>query len=192
MQTMPSSMRHAAGALAVLVTVTAGLSAQGAPAAPARLSGPVIEPWGGTFEVPPGSLMPPTNADIKVKFDVGSPNDDPAKVNAKIDQVARFLNMNARAGVPRERLKVALVMHTTAAKDALGNAGYRSRYGVDNPNLPLLEALGRAGARIYVCGQSAASRGLKFDEIAPPAKVALSAMNAHAILASEGYSTNPF
>jgi intracellular sulfur oxidation DsrE/DsrF family protein len=180
--------------LPLLLICATGLGAQSpaAPGTPARLSGPIIEPWGGTFEVPKGSFLPPPDADLKVKFDVGSPNDDPAKVNAKLDTVARFLNMHARAGLPGDRVKVAVVLHTTGAKDALGNAGYRARYGVDNPNLPLLEALDRAGVRIFVCGQSAASRGLKWDEIAPVAHVALSAMTAHAMLAREGYSTNPF
>jgi intracellular sulfur oxidation DsrE/DsrF family protein len=58
--------------------------------------------------------------------------------------------------------------------------------------LPLIDALNRAGVRIYLCGQSAAGRGVKWDEITPMVKVALSAMTMHAELAREGYSTNPF
>jgi len=193
---MTTAIRVKLLAAGIMLAAASGLAAQGqaGPVTPnsPRQDGPVIAPWGGTFDVPAGSFMPPADAEIRVKFDIGSPNDDPAKLNMKIDTVARFLNMHARAGLPASHVKAAIVMHTTAAKDALGNAGYKARYGVDNPNLPLLEALARAGVRIYVCGQSASSRGLKWDEIAPVAKVALSAMTAHALLAAEGYTTNPF
>jgi len=66
--------------------------------------------------------------------------------------------MHAQAGVPVENLHVACVFHGTAAKDVLTNEVYRERYGVDNPNEPLLEALAEAGAQMYLCGQSAFAR----------------------------------
>jgi intracellular sulfur oxidation DsrE/DsrF family protein len=157
-----------------------------------RIPGPVIDAYGGTFDVPSRFLMPPPDIDYKIKFDVGSPSDDPKAVNMKIDSVARFLNMHARAGVPRERMKLALVMHTTSVKDVITNDAYRRRFGADNPNLGLLESLGRAGVRLYVCGQSLAGRQYAWEEVSPAVTVALSAMTAHALLAREGYSTNPF
>lgn len=180
--------------LVAVVACSGQLAAQGAAQAPApaRQAGPVIQPYGATFEVPKSAVMPPADAEYKVKFDAATSSEDPKAVNPAIDSLARFLNMQVRAGVPREQMKLALVLHGSAARDALGDAGYRARYGVDNPNLPLMKALADAGVRIYLCGQSAAGRGLKWDEVAPVAKVALSAMTAHAILAREGYSTNPF
>lgn len=180
--------------LATAVTLGAQQRLPATPSAssPERVSGPVISPWGATYVVPADSLMPPADASFKVKFDVATSPADAAAVNPAIETLARFLNMHVRAGVPRERISLALVLHGTAARDALGHAGYRARHGVDNPNLPLLEALGAAGVRIYLCGQSAAGRGLGWEEIAPAAKVALSALTAHALLAQEGFSTNPF
>ena len=64
--------------------------------------------------------------------------------------------------------------------------------GIDNPNLPLLEALKRAGVRVYLCGQSAGSRGITAAEMAPSVQMALSAMTAHLVLNAEGYVLNPF
>lgn len=185
--------------LLLFVTLVLGVSAgEWTPAVsaqrptPARQSGPVIDKYGATFAVPEGSVMPPRDGEYKVKFDVASSASDPTTVNPGIESLARFLNMQVRAGVPLEQMKLALVVHGSAGRDLLGHAGYRQRHGVDNPNLPLLEALDRAGVRIILCGQTAAGRGLGWDEIAPVAKVALSAMTAHALLAREGYSTNPF
>lgn len=174
--------------MAVMAWTTAPAAAQ----APARLTGPVIESFGATFDVPPGSFMPSRDAEFKVKFDVSAGASDPKGVVMGLDTVARFINMHVRAGVPPANIKAAVVLHGTAAAASLTDAGYRSRHGISNPNLPLLEALSKAGVRIYLCGQSAAGRGIKWDEIAPVAKVALSAMTVHAELAREGYTTNPF
>ncbi len=182
--------------LALVVSLTAshvwarGDSQQ--PARPTPTPGPAIQAFGATYDVPVAKLTPSPGAEYKVKFDVAAAPADPKAVNPAIETVARFVNMHVRAGVPLANVKAALILHGSAAKDALGHAGYRARHGVDNPNLPLLEALARAGVRVYLCGQSAAGRGLGWDEIAPVASVALSAMTAHAELAREGYSTNPF
>ncbi|MEW6321734.1 MAG: DsrE family protein [Acidobacteriota bacterium] len=178
----------AAVVTAAVVLYAAPLQAQG----PQRQRGPVIDGYGGTFDVPAGSLMPRLDLDYRVAFDVGTAADDPKAVNPKIDAVARFLNMHARAGVPRERLQAALVIHSPGAKDAIDHSAYRERFGVDNPNLPLLEALAAAGVRIYVCGQSLASRGFGFAHVGAPVTVALSAMTAHHLLRAEGYAVNPF
>ena len=190
----PTHGRHVT---VVLLTLTAMAAALSTPvlaqqAAPTRQTGPVIDKFGATFAVPEGSVMPPRDGDYRVKFDVATSASDPSAVNPGIESVARFLNMQVRAGVPATQMKLALIVHGSAGRDLLGHAGYKKRHGVDNPNLPLLDALDRAGVRIYLCGQTAAGRGLGWDEIAPVAKVALSAMTAHAMLAREGYSTNPF
>lgn len=193
--TPPAFTRTRFAVLAILAVAVSGVAAQGgAPqSSPASAKpGPVIEPFGASYDVPFATLKPSPDVEYKVKFDVASGHADAKAVNVSLDTAARFVNMHVRAGVPLDHVKGAVILHGSAAKDALGHAGYRARYGVDNPNLPLIEALARAGVRIYLCGQSAVGRGLKWDEIAPEVKVALSAITAHAILAREGYSTNPF
>jgi len=184
--------------LAFLLVLTAAnapgaLEAQ-APAAapaPARQAGPVIEKFGAVFDVPNPGLLPPKDQDLKLRFDVNQ-GPEPGELNAGFDTVARFLNMHARAGVPRERLKVALVIHGTAGKDTLTNEAYRKRYSKDNPNIALLDALKAAGVRVYLCGQTSVSRNLPRAEVTPAATIALSAMTAHLVLQNEGYALNPF
>ncbi len=180
--------------LAAVVLLAHGVSARQSapPSSPAKVSGPAIEKYGATFEVPGAVLVPSPEVEYKVKFDVASAAGDASAVNPALDTVARFVNMHVRAGVPHDRVKAAVILHGGAARDALGDAGYRARHGAANPNLPLLEALDRAGVRVYVCGQSVASQGFTWDELAPVAKLALSAMTAHAVLEREGYTTNPF
>jgi len=154
-------------------------------------TGPVIEGYGPVFAVPDADFAP-TDMQYRLVFDVAQGADDHADVNRRIATLARFLNMHAQAGVPRENMHLALVLHGSAAKDVLQNDAYKSRYGVDNPNLPLIEALAEAGVEILLCGQSAYSRGLPKDELAEPVQLALSAMTALAALQSKGYGLIAF
>lgn len=172
-------------AAATLLTVPAAAQAP-------RRAGPIIADYGTVFAVPEPDLATPLTTPLKVDFDVSTSAGKPDQVNGGIETAARFLNMHAQAGVPAANLFVGIVLHGGAAKDALSNEAYRKRFGVDNPNLPLIEALVRAGARIYLCGQSAASRDITKADMAAPVKLALSAMTAHMVLQLDGYHVNPF
>ena len=72
------------------------------------------------------------------------------------------------------------------------NAAYQERYGMNNPNLRLLEALKQAGAEIYICGQSIHSRKIDRTELAVPVQVALSAMTVLITKQNEGYQLIAF
>ncbi|MEQ8514938.1 MAG: DsrE family protein, partial [Chromatocurvus sp.] len=109
-----------------------------------------------------------------------------------MDSVARFLNMQVRAGTPLESLDMALIVHGGAAKDLLTDAAYRERFEVDNPNTGLLGGLAKAGVTIYLCGQTASYRGFAPGDLNPAVTMALSAMSAHVQLQSDGYTLIPF
>lgn len=169
--------------------VPAALAAQ-TPALPAK--GPIVPDFGAVYVVPDPGLATPMLQELKLRFDVSETPADAKTLSARLETAARFLNMHGKAGISPDRLKVAIVVHSAASKDVLNNAAYKKRYGVDNPNVPLLEALKRAGVRIYLCGQSAASRGIAAEDMAPQVQLALSAMTAHLVLNAEGYVLNPF
>lgn len=150
-------------------------------------TGPVIEAFGPVFPVPGMDFAPPADYAYKAVFDVGTAPESVAEVNRSIVTLARFLNMHAQQGVPVEKMQLALVLHGTAGKDALSNEAYRARYQMDNPNLPLLRELADAGVKIYLCGQTAMSRGLPARDLAEPVQLALSAMTALVYLQDQGY-----
>lgn len=174
------------------IATPAPIGAQ-APAAstPQRKFGPIVPSFGGVFEVPDATLLPPKDQDLKLRFDVNV-GPEPGELNMNFDTVARYLNQHALAGVPRERLKAALIIHGTAGKDTLANEEYRKRFGKDNPNLKLLDELKAAGVQIYLCGQTSAARNLPRNVVAPSVAFAWSAMVAHMALDREGYVLNPF
>ncbi|HSG46898.1 MAG TPA: Type 1 glutamine amidotransferase-like domain-containing protein [Longimicrobiales bacterium] len=149
--------------------------------------GPVIEPYGAVFDVVGLEVEPETHREFRILFDVADSPLPPGEVNPNLNTLARFLNMNARAGVPLERMHLALILHGSAAKDALAEEAFRERYDADNPNADLLRKLAAAGVEIYMCGQSAMSRDLPGDELVDGVQMALSAMNARSMLQARGY-----
>lgn len=150
-------------------------------------TGPVIRDFGPVYQVDAPDFPTPTGETIRAVFDVAEGAPEAADLNRRIESLARFLNMHARAGVDPASMELALVVHGSAGKDLLGHEGYRRRYGVDNPNLALLNALMDAGVDVILCGQTQAARGLERSELAPGVKVALSAMTALVTLQSRGY-----
>ena len=155
-------------------------------------SGPVIDGYGAVYAVPDVDYDTPVDHVYRVVFDVSGSAESPDQINASINTLARFLNMHAQAGVPPENLQLALVLHGGAGKDALHHDAYRKRFGMENPNLPLLEALQEAGVRVYLCGQTASHRGYPKKDLAAPVQLALSAMTALVTLQAEGYELVAF
>lgn len=152
-----------------------------------RILGPVIKDFGPVFNVENPDFKTDTALIYKVVFDVHNSPEDPTKVNPMLNTLARFLNMHAGAGVPVEQLHIAGVVHNKATHDVLDNTGYKAKYGVDNPNLPLLVALEDAGVKVYICGQSISARGVNRAEIHESVDVGLSAMTIILSLQNDDY-----
>jgi intracellular sulfur oxidation DsrE/DsrF family protein len=150
-------------------------------------TGPVIANFGPVYDVPRPDFVAPKGLEYRVVFDVAPSPDAADQLNPRIESLARFLNMEVRAGAKAEQIKLALVVHGAAGKDMLSSAAYKARFGVDNPNAPLLAALEANGVRIILCGQTAAHRGFERQELAPGVEVALSAMTALVALQADGY-----
>jgi intracellular sulfur oxidation DsrE/DsrF family protein len=172
---------------AALLALPPGLCAQRAPT-----PGPVIDGFGPVYDIPDPDFTAPTDEVLRVVFDVAQAAPEPDQVNRRFETLARYLNMHARAGVPRENMKLALVVHGGASWEVVENEAYRAQFGVDNPNLALLEALDGFGVELLICGQSQSSRGIRKEELAPPIMQALSAMTALVELQGRGYQLIAF
>ena len=155
-------------------------------------TGPVIEQFGPVYDIGRPDFPTPTNLVYRAVFDVGPSPEAADQVNPRIESLARFLNMHARAGVKPEQMKLALVVHGAAGKDMLSSAAYKSRFGVENPNAPLLAALRSQGVRVLLCGQTAVHKGFAREELAPGVELALSAMTALVALQADGYELISF
>ncbi|MHA7060128.1 DsrE family protein [Aquimarina sp. M1] len=150
-------------------------------------TGNVITTFGDTYDVKNPDFKTDTKNELKAVFDVGRSFGDSTKVNPLLTTAARYLNMHVAAGVPFENLKVALVIHGSAANELLHNKNYLAKYGIDNPNAPLLSALSEKGVQIILCGQTAAYRNISKSDVHPNVQFSLSAMTALVQLQNEHY-----
>ena len=157
-----------------------------------RINGPLIEGFGETFKVTDPDLPLDPSESYQVVFDIAQAPDDPAKLNLYFNTVARFLNMHAAAGVAQTKLKPVLVVHGSAAFGLLKNEFYKIKFGVDNPNLPLLEALHKLDIPVILCGQTAGKRDITAEKRWEHTKISLSAMTALIHYQNLGYALISF
>lgn len=179
----------------VLLVLAATVQLAAAPAAVAEdrpfSKGPVIEQFGPVAGVPEGAFNLVPGERYRLLFDVSGGSKDEHALNRGLESAARFLNMHARSGIDPADLEIEIVTHGGTTFDVLSDAAYRERFGRDNPNTALLEALAGAGVVIRQCGQSAAFHGVAADELAPQAEMAVSAMTVLVRRQSEGWVLLP-
>ncbi|MDC7997912.1 DsrE family protein [Gilvibacter sediminis] len=154
----------------------------------ARIKGVVISEFGSTYEVPKLDIPLDTTQTFKVLFDLSAAPEDPEQLSGYINTVARFINMHVGAGKPENQLQVAAVFHGNASYSLLKNDLYKEKFGVDNPNLELIQALQAADVDIILCGQTAGHRNLTEDRRIPGVQMALSTMTAMIQLQQDGYT----
>lgn len=154
-------------------------------------TGPAIENFGPVADMPASAFNLVPGTKYKVLLEVSSGDKEKHELNRRLESAARFINMHARAGIDPADLDVEVVTHGGATWDVLSDAAYRKRFGRDNPNTPLLEALGKSGVRIYECGQSMAYYGVTPDDLAPQVTLAVSAMTVMVRRQQEGWALLP-
>lgn len=153
--------------------------------------GPVIADFGAVVDVADDAFNLVPGRTYRLLFDVSAGSRDRHELNHGLESAARFLNMHARAGIAPDDLQIEIVTHGGTTWDVLSDEAYRQRFGRDNPNTALLQALAGAGIVIRQCGQSAAFNGVAADELAPGVSMAVSAMTVLVRRQSEGWALLP-
>ncbi len=157
-----------------------------------KSTGPVINEFGPVYKIENADFQVDLNQDFKAVFDVMESPESHEMINPAIETAARFLNMHAQAGVLVNRLKVALVIHNKASKDIISHTAYLQKFGRENPNLKLIQAIMDAGGQVIMCGQSSISRGFPKEEFIPGVQLSLSAMTALIQLQNDNYQLIKF
>ena len=179
--------------------VTAALAlglVSGAPLAAQDMAGfskgPVFTEYGAVARVESDLPVGP-ETHFKVVYNVHE-GAEPGEVLRAFDTAARFINMNVAAGVPEKNIAVALVVHGKAGWDLTSDAAYAAHFdgkAQANASGKLVGQLLAHGVKIYICGQSAKAMGIDRSDLIPGVQVALSAMDAFALLQQQGYVLLP-
>ncbi|WP_371195911.1 DsrE family protein [Glaciecola sp. SC05] len=152
-------------------------------------SGPLINEYGKHTAAPSTSVG--ESSKFKIAFDVAK-GAEAGEVNRQFDSLARFINMHVAAGVPKENIELALIVHGRASMDLLDNVTYQKVHSKDNPNIELLNILMKNQVQVLLCGQTAGAYEIRPEQLVEGVIVELSAMTAHALLQQQGYTVNPF
>lgn len=177
--------------VAVFSLLAVSLTVHAAGAAKGFWSTPAIHGYGKIHYVADGAYKPKADQIYKIVFTLTNPSKAPDKVNGSLDHVARTINIFTAAGVPLDHLKIVAVAAGPATPLALDNAHYRAKFGVDNPNLPLIAALRKAGVDISVCAQAMGEHHFEYGWKARDVSLSLSALSTVITLQHEGYALEP-
>lgn len=147
---------------------------------------PIVKGFGGIYEIPGTEKLDP-DMKYNIVIDLKYPQSNEQKINKGLQNVARMINLHGLGGAKAVNINVVVAVHGEATSSILSNAGYQRKYGADNPNIPLIDALTKAGAELYVCGQSLLARGYDRDEIYSAVTVELSMLTIVTTYMNRGY-----
>ncbi len=154
--------------------------------------GPVLENFGKVFQLENPDLILQKDKEYNVIFDIYTDRSKGEKINPLINTVARYLNMHAQQGVPKENMKVIVIMHGAATQSVLSDSAYQKQFSIENPNSALMKALKEANVELFVCGQSYLAHGYELSDKSTDVKLALSALTALVEYQSQGYQLITF
>jgi len=147
-----------------------------------------VHPWVGVIPHENTVLGYDPSLEYKIIFDVVASAKDSSKMNIGLRETIRTYNLHIANGVPEEKLNIAIIIHGGSVEAVLNNAAYKEKYGIDNPNIPLIEALSDHNVQFYICSQSMAMHQIPEDDLNKNIKIALSAKTAITTLELKGYS----
>lgn len=113
--------------------------------------------------------------------------------NATLRRALAFMRAMEEAGVERERVQVAIVVHGPSVFDVSNDTRYGAKYdGERNQNYNNVAELVARGAEIWVCGVAAKYHGVGNADLLEGVKMAPSGTVAHAELQRRGFGINPY
>ena len=155
-----------------------------------KISYPAIQThlYEGVIDVEPNALKYDAALEYKIAIDLYDKIGDSSSLYIPLREVARVYNLNIANGVPKEKLKIAAVIHGYGMDAILNNEKYKEKYDVDNPNTDTINQLLDLGVDFYVCGQNLGMFNVSKDDILYGINVPISAKTTFITLDQMGYS----
>jgi intracellular sulfur oxidation DsrE/DsrF family protein len=125
-------------------------------------------------------------------FDATRGPDAPERLLPALDNAGSELNAIAASGFPLSNAQFAIVFHGDAVSGILSDEHYKEKFGVANPNLPVLEQMEKAGVELVVCGQFLAAEHIDPHTLSPRVKVGSDALLALMDFQEKGYALLSF
>ena len=155
-------------------------------------SSPAI-PAADGFVVIPNAAVPPDPAHAyRAVFDSTQAAAKPDQLLPALNMAGSELNAFAVSKIAPARIRFAVVFHGAALDGILDDAHYRAKFGIGNPNLPVLEQMKKAGVELFVCGQNLAAEHIDPATLAPDVRIASDALIVLMTYQNHGYALLSF
>lgn len=148
---------------------------------------PVIKKYGGVHPRSGVAVRPDPSVNYKIFVDVVSNRRNPAGQFDGLLRLARLVNLMAYAKVPAGHVHIVALLDGMAGWAAATNAVYQHEFKADNPNLPIIHALKKAGVQLLVCSQALAENKLPDSAVDPAVTISLSALTDPVVYGQMGY-----
>lgn len=155
------------------------------------LSYPRIKGAGGVLAVDARADRPSATTVHRMLVDISDDATTPDGHNGRLDLAARALNLYAMAGVPDDKVRMAIVLYGKGTGLALSDAAYDRKFGHPNPDAKLIAQLRAAGVELFVCGQALGHLGFTAADVRPEVRLVLSALTKREELQAAGYGAVP-
>lgn len=153
---------------------------------------PVIKEADGFVIIPNMAMPPDKNHIYKAIFDATKAAKTPSEIIPAINMAGSELNGFKVSGVPLKNAKFVLVFHGAAINGIRDDAYYKAKFGISNPNLPVLTKLKKAGVKIFVCGQNLLAENIDPKTISKDVIVASDALIVLMTYQNNGYALMSF
>jgi len=160
------------------------VAAQNWPAAQA----PAIPEADAYVDIPKAAIAPDPKFTYKAVFDSTRFPAKPESILPGINGLGGELNDLAVGKVPLAQQKFVLVFHGAAVDGILDDEHYRAKYGIANPNLPVLAKMKKMGVELFVCGQHLAAEKIDPKILTPLVTVASDAYLVLIAYQDRGYA----
>jgi intracellular sulfur oxidation DsrE/DsrF family protein len=147
-----------------------------------------IKSYGNVYNVPFATDRPDPNMQYKIVFEASADAFDSAHIYQPLEHLARMYNLHVYGGVLQKNLEVVLVIGGVGIPVIMNNEAYKKRYGVDNPNLKILEELKAAGIRINGCAQATLKNSIDPSEVNPLITIIFSRFTTVSTYQMKGYA----
>jgi hypothetical protein len=151
---------------------------------------PVIKnsEWSAAFPVKNVTEKPDPSMKYKLLFNMTAWTKDSIKsINEGLAEIGRIINLHVAAGVPKENLELAIVIHGSALNVYLNNETYLKKFKTNNPNIDILKQFTALNTRLIACGQAELFFQILPENMLPEVKTAYSARVALSTYQLKGY-----
>jgi intracellular sulfur oxidation DsrE/DsrF family protein len=126
-----------------------------------------IKDYGQVYNVPFATDRPDPTMQYKIIFEASMEKMDTAKIYEPLEIAARLYNLHVYGGVPQKNLEVVIVIGGLGIPAVMTNEAYKKKFGVDNPNLKILEEINAAGIKIICCAQAMTKHHIEPSDVNP-------------------------